>query len=392
MSVLQRTIRMFVLAAMAVSSHIGLAEDGYHPFSEPMEFDPDWQFFAPVQLQDMQDLTARQRANNGFFLTYDRMSVGVNRSDTEEASHAIDFTWGNRFDFGWMNSKESGWLFSASNISGPNAYNLYQQPRLNQFVTNAAGGNGPNGVNGPAITGTLPFIPPDFRNDVDGYRVYGIRDSINVGSFASFEANKTWRMEPYRYGGILEPMVGMRYAFFGDGAYNDTYTTSIVPLAPLPPLVAGQSLEQLTSNEVETNNYMLLGQAGFRYTKFINRWTLSNDMKFFGGHVYQNQTSTTLTTTTAYATPPGVGAVALSETKQLTGVSGRKDDASTIGFDLRVEGAYKATKYIDLRGGFGLVYFARGIARGATNGNPVTFSDNQNLIMPAFTFGAALNR
>jgi len=138
MSVLQRTIRMFVLAALAVTGQAGFAQDGYHPFSEPMEFDPDWQFFAPVQLEDLQDLTARQRANTGFYITYDRMNIGLNRSDTEQASNKIDFTWGNRFDFGWMNSKESGWMFSAMNVSGPNVYNQYEQQRLNQFIPAAA--------------------------------------------------------------------------------------------------------------------------------------------------------------------------------------------------------------------------------------------------------------
>ena len=62
MSILQRTLRTFVLAAAAMAGQLGYADSGYHPFSEPMNFDPDWQFFAPVQLQDLEDLTARQRA------------------------------------------------------------------------------------------------------------------------------------------------------------------------------------------------------------------------------------------------------------------------------------------------------------------------------------------
>ena len=381
MSVLQRTIRMFVLAAFAAAGQVGFSNEGYHPFSESMSFDPDWQFFAPVQLQDLQDLTARQRANTGFFLTYDRMQIGLNRSDTEQASNKIDFTWGNRFDFGWMNSKESGWMFSALNVSGPNEYNTYEQQRLNQFIpiaTNAA------------IQQTA------FQNDIANERIYYIQDSVNVGSFASFEANKTWRMEPYRYGGLLEPMIGLRYAFFGDGAANDTYSTGIVPALPLPnpPVAAGESFEQLVRDRVQTDNNMILGQFGFRYTKFIDRWTLSNDMKFFGGHVYQSQSTSVQTTTSSYAAGGGVGAVALTDNNHIPSTySGRKGEASTIGFDLRVEGSYKATNNVDVRGGFALMYFARGIWRGSTNteqGNQ--FSDNQNLVMPAFTFGIALNR
>jgi hypothetical protein len=380
---------MFVLAAAAVTSQIGYSQDnGYHPFSEPMEFDPDWQFFAPVQLQDMQDLTARQRANTGYFATYDRMYVGLNRSDTEAASHTIDFTWGNRFDFGWMKSDESGWLFSASNISGPNAYNILPQQRLNQFVSADNGGDGPGGADGN------PFIPVAFRNDQDNERIYYLHDSLNVGSFASFEANKVWRMEPYRYGGILEPMVGLRYAFFGDGAHNDTYSTFSIVDGAVPPAIIGNG-ESILRDHVDTDNHMLLGQVGFRYTKFINRWTLSNDMKFFGGHVYQNQSTSRTVVTSTYPNPIVVGDAPSSD-GDTTGstFSGRRDDASTIGFDLRVEGSYKATKHLDVRGGFGLLYFGRGIWRGATvtEQGANQFSQNQNLIMPGFTFGVALNR
>ena len=390
MSVLQRTIRMFVLAALAVAGQAGLAQEGYHPFSEPMAFDPDWQFFAPVQMQDLQDLTARQRANTGYYLTYDRLNIGVTRSESETSSNKIDFTWGNRFDFGWMNSKESGWMFSAINVSGPNVYNQYEQQRLNQFITAA----------------TNPTIQPiSFQNDVAEERKYIIQDSVNVGSFASFEANKVWRMEPYRYGGILEPMVGLRYAFFGDSAANDLYTTSIIGVAPLPPLVAAGASEQLLRVRRQTDNNMLLGQFGFRYTKFINRWTLSNDVKFFGGHVYQSQSSNTTTNTASYAAAPAVGVVALTDNQQTAVYGGSRSENATLGFDIRVEGAYKATKYLDLRGGFAMMYFGRGIWRDSTDlavqntltnvapaSSPSLSLTNQSLIMPAFTFGIALNR
>jgi hypothetical protein len=367
---------MFVLAAMAVAGQVGFAQEGYHPFSEPMSFDPDWQFFAPVQMQDLQDLSARKRANHGLYVAYDRERIGVNRSTSEASNNKIDYTWGNRWDFGWMNTKDSGWSFTALQVSGPNVYNQYEQQRLNQFIAVA----------------TNPTLQIPFQNDISTQRKFIIQDSVNVGSFATFEANKVWRMEPYRYGGILEPMVGLRYAFFGDGAANDTYGTSIVAVAS-PPFVVGQSLETITRDRVQTDNNMILGQFGFRYTKFINKWTLSNDMKFFGGHVYQTQSTSVEAVTTSYATPAAIGATSITENNTTSTYSGRRGEASTIGFDLRVEGAYKATKYVDLRAGFAMMYFARGIWRGstATEAGP-QFHDNQNLILPAFTFGMALNR
>lgn len=393
MTVLQRTIRMFVLAALAMSSQVGYSQDGYHPFSEPMEFDPDWQFFAPVQTQDFEDLTTRQRANNGFYLTYDRMHVGMSRSLTESASSAIDFTWGNRFDFGWMKSDESGWMFSTSHIGGPNSSNVLEQQRLNQFVNEDDGGNGPTGRPSQEITGELPFLPYYFRNDIDGERLYLLYDSVNIASFTSFESNKVWRMEPYRYGGILEPMIGLRYANLSDTAHNDTYNTFAIVDGAIPPAVIANG-ETLLQDNVQTDNHMLLGQIGFRYTKFINRWTLSNDMKFFGGQVYQNQQTSRIVSTAIYDEPITIGDPPLSDNDHLGSTfSGRKNEESTWGFDLRVEGAYKATKYLDLRGGFGLLYFGNGIWRGSTiTSQGPQFLQNQSVIMPAFTFGVALNR
>ena len=111
---------------------------------------------------------------------------------------------------------------------------------------------------------------------------------------------------------------------------------------------------------------MILGQVGFRYTKFIKRWTLSNDMKFFVVTSTSRKAVVLTTTTAQYAAAPAVGAIALSDNQQTATYSGRKGEASTIGFDLRVEGAYKATKYLDVRGGFAMLYFARGIWRGST--------------------------
>jgi hypothetical protein len=139
---------------------------------------------------------------------------------------------------------------------------------------------------------------------------------------------------------------------------------------------------------------MLLGQIGFRYTKFINRWTLSNDMKFFGGQVYQNQQTSRIVSTATYDDAITAGDPPLTDNDHRgSSFSGRKNEESTWGFDLRVEGAYKATKYLDLRGGFGMIYFGNGIWRGSTiTSQGPQFLQNQSVVMPAFTFGIALNR
>ncbi len=367
---------MFVLAAMAVAGPIAFAQNGYHPSAEPMNFDPDWQFFAPVQLQDVEELSARQRANKGFFLTYDRMHLGFSRSDTEAGSHQIDFTWGNRWDFGWMKENDHGWTFSAMQVSGPNVYNIYEQNRVHQYLS---------------LEQLEDLLEEDPALLDVGDRIYELADSVNVGNYVNFEGNKVWRFEPYRYGGILEPMVGVRYSHFRDYARNDVYNV-VFPI--FNEFGTDLAQETLIRDYTTTDNHMVLGQVGYRYTKFVRRWTFSNEFKAFAGHVFQSQGTTRETITAYFDTDVSAGDDPVQENdRRGTSYAGRRNDQSTVGMDLRLEAAYKATKYVDLRAGFQMLYFGRGIWRGSTvteQGNQ--FSQDQSLVMPGFTFGFAINR
>ncbi len=373
MSVLTRSIRWLVLAAATVGGSWASAQQ-YHPFAEPLGFDPDWQWFAPVQLQDFQEITSRQRARTGWYFSYDRMLQGVTRSETEPQSGKVDFTWANRFDFGLMGNKESGWAFSYMYMNGPNELDTIYQNRLN-VINNA-----------DTINPLNPLFPRDFQNEAQfRERVYVIADSLNVATMRSFEAHKTWRMEPYRYGGILEPMIGMRYINFTDVAVNDFYTAN-----------AAAGTETLINSESRTENQMLLGQIGFRYLKYSNRWTLSSETKVFAGQNFQTQHDALRTDLTTYAANPAVGANPTRGTDRTAFFSGTKNDETTVGLDLRAEAGYTLTKYLDLRGGFNLIYFGRGIWRGEpiaiNQGIRDNSETNQAVVMPGFTFGFNLNR
>jgi hypothetical protein len=382
MSILQRTIRLFVLGAAAMAGQLGFADTGYHPFSEPVRFDPDWQLFAPIYLQDVEDMTARQRAPHGLFLTYDRIYTGVSRPENLDRSYVLDGTWGNRWDFGWMNDQESGWYFSTQQITGPNVYNGYTQLRLNGVTDDDDGDI------------TDPFLPTDFGNDpITRQRTFDILDSVNVGDYNNFEANKTWRIEPYRYGGMTEWMIGLRYSMFEDLARNDSYVTFPIP-DPADPTTILNRGETYTNHLVWSRNDMLLGQLGFRYFKYWNKWTMSTEFKAFAGHTFQSQDYTRIVQTATYEEPPTIGDPPVFD-GDFTGTTTvtRKNNATPVGFDLRAEGSYRAFKYLDLRAGFQLIYFGQGIWRGATpisNSNP---NDNsQQLVMPGVTFGLAVNR
>lgn len=383
MSILQRTLRTFVLTAAAMAGQLGFADSGYHPFSEPVDFDPDWQLFAPMQLQDIEDLSPRQRAPYGLFLTYDRIYTGMTRPEVNGQSYLMDATWGNRWDFGWMNRKESGWSFSYQVVTGPNVYHGYEQLRLNGFTDAEIDDDS-----------DVPFFrPTPFDNDPYTLeRTYDVVQSINVGNYSSFEANKTWRMEPYRYGGMLEPLIGLRYVKFVDTARSDDYRNFLAEDPLDPGTIIGEG-EVYTNDLVQSRNDMLLGQLGFRYFRNIRRWTLSTDFKVFAGHTFQTQEFTRYVTTTVYDEDVAVGDEPISDGDH-TGTSffSRKNNETPVGFDLRAESAFSATKHIDLRVGFQMIYFGQGVWRGAALNQGNNFDTNQQLVMPGVTFGFAVNR
>jgi hypothetical protein len=374
MSVLKSTIRFCVLAAASLSGS-WLFGQAYHPFAEPLEFDPDWQIFAPVHLQDVQELTPRQRMNQGWFLSYDRMMQGFSRPRNEGGTSSIDSAWGNRWDVGIATDK-GGWLASVTRVNGPSNYDRQLQSRINLFNEDDEG----DPIN--------PLFPAGFRNDPQtGERSYFLQDSVNAGTYSNFEFSKTWRMTPYRYGGVLEPLVGLRFSDFKDIARDDNYTTTNTDLDGLP----GAVFETLTIDTATSYNKMFLGQIGFRYVQFAERWTLSGQFRAFAGQNYQTQIVDISTFNTEY-TAIGIGTDPTRFRNTNFNFS-KNNSETTIGLDTRAEAAYKIAKNFQVRGGVNLVYFGTGIWRGATvasNNNPNL--TNQALVMPGFTLGFEVNR
>ena len=128
MSMFNQVCRLVaILALAAIPSTV--RGQAWHPFADPMEFDPDWQFFAPVDADYLEELAPRKRAHIGWFGTYDRAYTLVSRSKQEGGGG--DFTWSNRYEFGLMNQKDSGWLFTHRHMGGPNVYDrIYQRESM----------------------------------------------------------------------------------------------------------------------------------------------------------------------------------------------------------------------------------------------------------------------
>ncbi len=354
----------------------------FHPFADPMEFDPDWQFFAPVDVDSLAELSSRKRDNTGWFATYDRTYLWTSRPNVEQSAADGDFGWGNRFDLGLMTDDESGWLISFRSMGGPNVYDRIYQERIDRFNANDTGDP------------TAPLAPFLDQNDPqEGTRAYILGDSLNVFGLTNFELNKTWRMEPYRYGGILEPMVGFKYTTLKDHALNQDYNRSLGLITTPGGVTTATQVETLISDETHIKNQMVGGQLGARYFTHYQRWTLSGELRTFAMLNVQNRRYNRRTFTTEYGGAPATG-VATSATDFRTGSILVNDSNSefVFGFEARAEAAYQVTRSFNIRAGLDVIDFAQGIWRGANPGFGPIGEHDQDVQLAGFTFGMSINR
>ena len=381
MSLLRSTWRLVAAVTMIVTSP-GVMAETFHPFADPMEFDPDWQFFAPVDVDSLLELSPRKRAHVGWFGTYDRTFLWMSRPNVEASAGTGDFGYGNRYDIGFMRDDRSGWLASFRKIGGPNIYSQVYQERLDRVNL--------TDTNDPIGNPIQPAI--DANNNQLGTRAYLLSDSLNVGGFSNFELNKTWRRTPYRYGGILEPMVGFKYSTFDDLALNQVYDR-------LPNLISDPTaaptfpfqVEQLISEETRVKNTMVGGQLGARYFTHIDRWTISGEFRAFTLANFQSMELRQQTFTTEYD-GIGIGSTVVA-TEYAQAAERVTNNEFVLGFETRAEAAYQVTKYISIRGGIDVINLASGIWRGQ---NPLEgnnrFAQDQDVQMAGYTFGFEINR
>lgn len=388
MSLLNLAWRVIAAATVMVASPSLMAQGrnlpngpAYHPFAEPLEFDPDWQFFAPVDVDALLEKSPRKRANTGWFATYDRTYLWVSRPDYEQSEHTGDFGWGNRFDVGFMTSKDTGWFATFRGIGGPNVYDRVYQERLNRVNT---------ADTGSLTTPVSPFI--DANDPQLLTRAYLLGDSLNVFSMTSFELNKTWRREPYRYGGILEPMIGFRYTTVNHEDMTQVYDRSLDNILGGTPATTFQT-ETLTSFDSTTKNQMVGGQLGARYFNHYHRWTVSGEFRAFTMASFQTATDATRVFETQYtgaaATNVGVAATRYTQT-----VSHTTNQELAVGFETRAEAAYQLTRGFSLRGGIEFLNFATGVWRSVHPQFRPTQDPrhNQDVQLAGFTFGLEYNR
>jgi len=383
-----RKLASSVLAALALLGGAAMS-DAKDPINvvDPFEFDPDFRWFEPVYDLDLADMKPEKRAHTGWFATYDRLNLYAGRPDLfkpDTGENRLDGGWGNRYEIGFMLPGEKhGWMFNWTKLD-VFAADTFKQERLNRYIDPT------DGFDPVAPPFGFPVRLDEGNNLGYNFRFYNVGETQNVFKYQGYELNKTWRMTPYHYGGILEPLLGLRYMKLRDvNAFND-YQSSVYPPIIDPPLEP--PFETLTTQKNITLNDMFGGQFGFRYFKPHDRYVLSTDFRAFFGGNWQSSKFQTVTQYTEYD-DVGVDSDVVLMATQATPAIFRKNSEFYFGYDVRAELSYQVTKMLSVRTGMQAIQIGRGVWRGG-EGTPGTLDGgkkDQGVFMFGATFGLNFN-
>ena len=380
-----RKLTASLLTALAVAGAANLAKAQDSKLADPFEFDPDFHWFEPVYDADLQDVTAKKRASSGWFATYDRLHLYGTGPETSEPgidANRIDSGWGHRYELGYMlPGDDHGWLFNWTSTQ-VGEYHIFRQERLNRFI---------DPEDGPETT-QPPFgdalLPEEGNNFGYNYRFYDIVDTQNHLEFDSYELNKTWRMDPLHYGGIIEPFVGLRWMRISDvNSFMDYQSTD----EALP--LTGPNFddaELLTVTGAYTENECIGPQFGFRFFRARERYVFSTDFRVFCGANFQQTFSQKAEELTIYD-GAGQGSAVERIIRSSTEPVYSTNEEFYIGFDVRAELGYQLTRMVQVRGGFQLIDVAQGVWRGGDGSMVDAGDDDQNLLMVGLTAVISVN-
>ncbi|QDT05473.1 hypothetical protein K227x_38730 [Rubripirellula lacrimiformis] len=403
-----RKLTASLLTALALLGGVASVGAQEHvPVADPFAFDPDFNWFEPVYDMDLADMKPSKRAATGWFATYDRLHLYGSRPDLDSpsiggvfgetnAKTRLDSGYGHRYEVGYMlPGEDKGWTFNWTKNEVHEVYTVRRE-RLNRYNGGqVTGGSGDSGA-----FGAFGFeTPPGTRNNEgNSYRFIDIGDTQNYINYNSYELNKTWRMEPYHYGGILEPLVGLRWLRVND--LNGTQSFAAFPgttavIGPGSGDPADTFVEQLTSDRSITENEMLGMQVGFRYLKQRERFSFTSDFKCFLGGSYQSAKYDRQIESVFYDNPTTIGDPPVFIRHDQDGVPPvyERNEEFFIGFDVRGEVGYQLTKMLQIRAGVQVIDIARGLWRGGSGaGGALSAGDNdQGYVMVGGTFGLSLN-
>jgi hypothetical protein len=414
----------------------------------PVDFEHDYQPFAPA---DLSEFGNGPPPRVGFFGSYERLywsiskpplatvgSVGaqgiffdplsnndifaVNSFDTGVFN--ADAGWGNRYDLGYMENRNHGWLVSiiqglsqnqtSNNLGG---YILFDDPTglLEGFTdVNDDGFDDDRNLNN--VFGRPPFnwdsdddgepdanlpipFPPFPANVPNGDDIIpsdqpgagtdlGDRVAIatpfdevqytNRATMDGVELMRTFRVPRFHDGSDLELWYGVRYL-----QVKDRMTL----------LGIGGFLDSTYMNTTITNN--IVGpQIGARWSKRLNRWTISTEGRFLAG--FNAQSGSQYWVMGSEITQPAfVNGPALTT---LTARHSSSGETFAPAGEFRVQASYYFTKAIALKVGYTLLY-VDGIQRAAdsVDYSVPSFGINRNntedyILTNGVNFGIEINR
>ena len=375
-----------LLVLIAGGSNV-FAGDHELPPADPFEFDPDFQWFEPIYEADMMDMKPQKRAHVGWYATYDRLNLYGKRPDSIDEDtmdqFKLDEGYGHRYDVGYMRPDgETGMLFSYTDyeVSALDGHRIDRIGRLNDENLDGT----PAFALGPTRFG-LPVFPED--GNVFGFsrRFYDIGQTVNDMDVDSYELMKTWRMEPYHYGGILEPMIGARFIRAQDTGLLRNYARTRDD--DQAPDIANQSFftdlgqndvafERLTDQRSLFDNQLYTMQAGFRYFKFQNRFRYSAEFRTFAGLNLQCLRQRQEVTTTTY---DGFDVGADVESNLFTASESDyvRNEEFFIGYEVRAELSYQLSQMFHVRAGVQLIDLALGLWR---NDRTLDFAEQRDFV------------
>ena len=385
-----------VLAIMTlVSASVKAQNYGQRQYSGPFvdfdEFNPDYQFFAPLDNTHFGDFTP----NLGWFFTWDKLFTKTARprngnpySQDSAPSNGADRGSGTRISLGFMRPDNLGWNVSTTNIGGPNFYQELIVERNNRIAEDDNGGGGGGGGGG---NNDDPTPTQDDNNPLTGQRDYILRDSINAITYNSWELNRTWRLKENDKGRIWEPLLGIRYSNLQDrfeGAEYNRYDEDGLPVPPIPdpndPTSPGPDdaeIEEFILQKGVHHNDMFGGQLGLRWYRQQSKWLLSNELRFFV--MNNNQTIRQEQLREVTQVEVGTGEEPETQTRQRT-ITWDSDNSFVWGGEYRGEAAYTITRDLTARFGFNVLNYGKGIGRGENYGD--------RFLTYGFNFGLTLNR
>lgn len=378
-----------VLAIMTlVATSVEAQNYGQRQYSGPFvdfdEFNPDYQFFAPLDNTHFGDFTP----NFGWFFTWDKLFTKTARPRQEESYGTFDRGSGKRISLGFMRPDNLGWNLSTTTLGGPNTYQELIVERNNR-VAEEEGGDGGGGGGGGGDEEATPS--QDDNNPITGQRDYILRDSINAVTYSSWELNRTWRLKENDKGRIWEPLVGIRYSNFRDyfeSAEYNRYDEDGLPVPQIPnpnnpdsPAPDDAEIEEFILNQGIHNNDMFGGQLGLRWYRKQSRWLLSNELRFFAMNNNQSIRKDQLREVTQVEV--GTGEEPESQTREQT-ITWDTDNSFVWGGEYRGEAAYTITRDLTARFGFNVINYGKGIGRGENYGD--------RFLTYGFNFGITLNR